>query len=349
MSLFGKQQSKPLSALILAGGKGTRMKSDKAKVLHEVLFAPMVHHVLDAVQPLFEKIIVVVGHQGIQVREALRGYPLLFAEQRMQLGTAHAVLAAEEQLRRCGAETVMILCGDTPLIRTTTLSQMLDVHSAAGASLSVMTTVLDDPSHYGRILSDLLGTVVGIVEEKDATPEQKRIREINTGIYCVEIAFLLDSLRKIGTANKQKEFYLTDLVEIAVAAGKPVQRFACPDPGEILGVNSRHELALAHAGMQTRHNQELMTSGVTLLQPASTFIRKNIPIGSDSIIHAGVHLLGSTRIGCNCRVGPYAVLSDTVLADRVEVGAFCHLAGVQIGEGEIIPPRSSIGPEGRGK
>jgi bifunctional UDP-N-acetylglucosamine pyrophosphorylase / glucosamine-1-phosphate N-acetyltransferase len=335
-----EQQCK-LSALILAAGKGTRMKSEKAKVLHEVFFAPMINHVLDAVQSLFQETIVVVGHQGKQVQEALSGYQVFFAEQKLQLGTAHAVLAAENHLLGPGG-TVMILCGDTPLIRTETLRLMLEEHLAAGALLTVMTTVLENPTHYGRIVTDGQGRVARIIEEKDASPEQKQIREVNAGIYCADIQFLLSSLREIGTDNKQGEFYLTDIVEIAVNKGKSVHRFLCDDGGEVLGVNSRNELAQAHAILQLRRNAQLMAAGVTLLQPASIFIEKGVTIGIDTVIEPGVHLQGRTRIGCNCRIGPFVVLRDTMLADRVTVGTCSYLAGALIGEDERITPHSII-------
>jgi bifunctional UDP-N-acetylglucosamine pyrophosphorylase / glucosamine-1-phosphate N-acetyltransferase len=343
MSGTAEQQGK-ISALILAAGKGTRMKSEKAKVLHEVFFAPMIYHVLDAVQPLFEQIIVVVGHQGREVQKALTGYQVLFAEQKIQLGTAHAVLSAENHLLGTGG-TVMILCGDTPLIRTETLRLMLQEHFDAGDPLTVMTTILENPTHYGRIVTDGQGKVTRIIEEKDASSEQKQIREVNAGIYCAEIPFLLDSLREIGTDNKQGEFYLTDAVAVAVSKGKSVHRFLCADAEEVLGVNSRIELAQAHSCLQLRRNQQLMTAGVTLLQPASILAEKGVVIGSDTVIEPSVHLQGRTRIGCNCLIGSFVILRDTILADGVCVGAFSHLVGADIGQDEIIPPHTSISHE----
>jgi bifunctional UDP-N-acetylglucosamine pyrophosphorylase / glucosamine-1-phosphate N-acetyltransferase len=340
MSGTAEQQGN-LSALILAAGKGTRMKSEKAKVLHEVFFAPMIHHVLDAVQPLFEQIIVVVGHQGKEVQNALSSYRVLFAEQKIQLGTAHAVLSAENQLRATGG-TVMILCGDTPLIQTETLRLMLAEHFDAGNPLTVMTTVLENPTHYGRIITDGQGKVTRIIEEKDASPEQKQIREVNAGIYCADVRFLLDSLSEVGTDNKQGEFYLTDAIEIAVGKGKAVHRFLCADAEEVLGVNSRNELAQAHSGLQLRRNRHLMTAGVTLLQPASILVEKGVIIGSDTVIEPCVHLQGRTRIGSSCQVGSFVVLRDTTLADRVSVGTFSYLEGVRIGADEKIPAHTII-------
>ncbi len=243
---------KEVNALILAAGKGTRMKSDKAKVLHEVLTAPMVHHVIDAVIPLHPaRIVLVVGHQHEAVREALAGYNVTFALQQEQLGTGHAVLAARHLLPALDAQ-VLILCGDTPLIRTETLRAMLQDHAASGASLTIMTTELDNPTGYGRVLKGVDGGVHGIVEEKDASEAQRRIREINAGIYLVEVAFLFAALDQVGTNNAQGEMYLTDIVGLAVNAGVVVRTFRCADSEETLGVNSPTELALANARMQER-------------------------------------------------------------------------------------------------
>lgn len=328
-------------ALILAAGKGTRMKSSKAKVLHEVLFVPMLHHVLDAVQPLaVQETILVIGHQGKQVKEAVRGYPAVFAEQKEQRGTAHAVLAAEQYLRKAENGTVLILCGDTPLIRSATLERMLKEHFARESPLSVMTTSLVDPAHYGRAITDASGQLIKIVEEKDASPAEREIREVNAGIYCVEIEFLLAALQKIDAANKQKEFYLTDIVGIANQEGHRVHRFLCQDPEEVLGVNSRQELARAHAGLQGRRNRELMMSGVTILQPETTFVGGQVRIGPDTVLHPGVHLRGRTVLGSCCTVGPYAILCDTILADGAEVGAFSWLTGARVAENVTIPPGS---------
>ncbi|HWH71798.1 MAG TPA: NTP transferase domain-containing protein [Candidatus Sulfotelmatobacter sp.] len=327
-----------ISALILAAGKGTRMKSTKAKVLHEVFFAPMLHHVLDAVQPLTPiQTIIVIGHQGEQVKAAVKDYPVVFAEQQQQLGTGHAVLAAEEHLRKVENGTVMILCGDTPLIRTETLGRMVAEHFAQNNPLSVMTTVLADPANYGRIITDESGNVLRIVEEKDASPAERKIREVNAGIYCVDTGLLLGALWKVDSGNKQGEFYLTDIVGIANREGHAVSRFLCPEPDEVLGVNSRLELAQAHAGLQQRRNRELMAAGVTILQPESTFVEKQVVIGCDTVLHPGVHLQGATVVGSGCSVGPYAMLQGAVVGDGARVGGFSWLVGTQVAVGESVP------------
>jgi bifunctional UDP-N-acetylglucosamine pyrophosphorylase / glucosamine-1-phosphate N-acetyltransferase len=330
-----------MSALILAAGMGTRMKSEKAKVLHEVFFAPMIHHVLDAVQPLFERIFVVIGHQGAYVRDSLRKYHVQFAEQKQQLGTAHAVLAAEEHLLKAGG-VVMILCGDTPLVRSETLRLMVEEHLRSGSKITVMTTNLDNPANYGRIVTDGQGRLKRIVEEKDATPEQRQISEVNAGIYCAETRFLLEFLREVKSDNKQGEYYLTDLVEIAGRRGESVHRFFCSDAGEVLGVNSRHELAQAHLGLQLRRNNELMNAGVTLLQPESIFVEKEVIVGNDTVLGTGVQLHGKTRIGKNCKVGPFTIIRDAVIGDGASIGAFSHLTGATVNNGDTIPPQTFI-------
>jgi len=329
---------KKTSALVLAAGKGTRMKSNRAKVLHEVFFAPMIQHVIDAIKPLsLRETIVVVGHQRHDVEKALPGSQVAFVHQEEQHGTGHAVLAAREML--AGKEgTVLILCGDTPLIRTETLRAMLDHHTAKGAKLTVMTTILEDPTNYGRIVTDSDGNILAVVEQKDATPEQRLIKEINAGIYCADIGFLYEALPKIGTDNKQGEVYLTDVVGITNESGHPVNRFVCPDSEEVLGVNSRVELAVAHARLQERRNRELMTGGVTLLGPESVWIGKDVTIGTDTVIHPSVHIGGQTAIGKGCVIEPFTVMYDCLLGDEVTIGAFSCLDGSRIESGASLAP-----------
>lgn len=329
-----------ISALVLAAGKGTRMKSNKAKVLHEVFFAPMIHHVIDALQPLaLTETIVVVGHQRQQVEETLQETDVLFAHQQEQLGTGHAVLAAQEML--AGTEgALLILCGDTPLISTETLREMMEHHAAKSAKLTVMTTELDAPTNYGRIVTDSSGNILAIVEQKDATPEQLRLNEINAGIYCIDIDFLYEALPKVDTNNQQGEFYLTDIVGLANVSGHAVNRFVCSDPQEVLGVNSRVELAVAHARLQERRNRELMAGGVTLFSPESIWISKSVSVGADTIIHPNVHMNGQTTVGSNCVIGPFSMLNDCEIANGVTVGAFSYLEGCRLDTGASVAPKT---------
>lgn len=329
-----------ISCVVLAAGKGTRMKSTRAKVLHEVFFAPMIHHVLEAVNSLrLDHIIVVVGYQQDRVEEALESYPVSFVVQEEQLGTGHAVLCARDQLAAVGG-TVLILCGDTPLIRAETLACMLAEHRAKGAPLTVMTTRLAEPTNYGRIVRDEQGAVLKIVEEKDATPQQRQIDEINAGIYCAETGFLFEALQQVGSDNSQGEVYLTDIVELANRAGHRVNRFAGVDAEEVLGVNSRVELAAAYKSLQQRRNEELMLSGVTLISPETVAVQKGVTIEPDTTIGPNVIITGRTRIGKGCRIAANVVIRESLLGDQVMVGAFSYLDNGRIDAGQTLPPYS---------
>ncbi len=328
----------PFQTLVLAAGKGTRMKSLLAKVLHQVYFAPMIHHVLKATELLHpHQQIIVVGHQQERVKEVLGDYDVVFAEQKEQLGTGHAVLSAERLMRETGG-TVMIICGDTPLIRSSTLRKMLDHHRDFKGILSVMTTIVDNPANYGRIISAADGSLLRIVEEKDATSEQRRIREINGGIYCVNVDFLCKALHQVGTDNKQGEVYLTDIVEIANNSGIFVRRFVCEDSNEILGVNSRRELALAHEVLQLRYLYELMDSGVTVYQPQTVTVESTVNVGPDTIIHPNTVIRGDTEIGRDCIVESMSCLDNCRLGDGVTIGASSYLRNVTIDSFDKVSP-----------
>jgi len=332
-----------VSALILAAGKGTRMKSAHAKVMHEVFFKPMIHHVLDALTPLnIHQTVVVTGHQAEKVEQACAGYDVIFARQYEQLGTGHAVLAAESALSSGDTDVVLILCGDTPLIRSATLQAMLTEHLSGTHKLTVMTTVVDDPTNYGRIILSNSGHVQAIVEEKDASSEQKKINEINAGIYCVDKNFLFTALQGVGTDNKQGEVYLTDIIAIAHSAGQQVQRFCCRQAEETLGVNSRYELSLAHATLQRRYLRQLMDQGVTCILPATISISGEVTIGRDTIIYPNVSISGNTSIGVNCRVAPFSCLVDCQLGDNVSIGEFSYLNGITLAGNDSINPHSSM-------
>ena len=331
-----------ISAVILAAGKGTRMKSSRAKVLHEVNFQPMIHHVLDAVTPLdLHQIILVTGHQRHMVEKSCSHYHLDCVEQQTQLGTGHAVLAAEHCIGE-DVSVVMILCGDTPLIRSDTLQNMLSEHLSRGNFLTVMTTEMSDPANYGRILTDDNGYVIGIVEEKDASPEEKRITEINAGIYCVNAEFLFASLKQIGTDNKQGEMYLTDIVALAHAAEQPVRKFQCADPEEVLGVNSRRELSRANCQLQYRVLDDLMMSGVTIDKPSTVTVEKTVTVGSDSVLGPNVFICGKTDIGNDCTVEPFCYIADCQIGNNVTIGTGSYLKNYVLEDGNIVPPHSRL-------
>jgi bifunctional UDP-N-acetylglucosamine pyrophosphorylase/glucosamine-1-phosphate N-acetyltransferase len=245
-------QENHIIAIVLAAGLGTRMNSSRAKVLHEVMNKPMILHVMDTITDLdVDQTYVIVGHQKEKVAELVRGYRAECIVQEEQLGTGHAVLCTEEKL--LGADsTVLILSGDVPLIRSETLQAMLAGHMKNKPSLTLMTIELKDPSNYGRIVRNRDGKLTGIVEEKDASPKQKKIREINAGVYCAETSFLFEALKQVGTDNKQGEMYLTDIVKIAIDLGLQVDIFSGASSEEVLGVNSKEELAAANRYLQQR-------------------------------------------------------------------------------------------------
>ncbi len=313
-----------ITAVILAAGKGTRMKSSRAKVLHEVFFKPMLHHVLDAVnKSLIDATAVVIGHQSGSVTTSLRDYPVTTVLQEEQLGTGHAVLCAEKACAK--ARTIMILCGDTPLIRPKTLDAMIRQHRSTDAGITLMTTVLDDPSGYGRIINSEQDEVLEIVEQKDASAEQLQLREINAGIYLVERSFLFSALNEVNTDNSQGEIYLTDIVSIANRQGLKIHKYSHPDAIDVLGVNSRFEMAQAHQELQRRRNRELMLAGVTMYNPETIFIALDIPVGHDTVIHSGVQITGRSKIGSGCLLEPGVLLHDCQVGNNAIISAYTIL------------------------
>lgn len=333
--------SSPLSIVILAAGKGTRMKSNKAKVLHELFFAPMVEHVVQAVLPLKPiQTVVVVGHQGQDVEKAIQHLGCEFVVQKQQLGTGHAVLASEKAIKEESC-TVMILCGDTPLIRPETLAKMYSEHVNRKATLTLMTTILEDPTNYGRIIAGVDGRLLGIVEQKDASPDQLQLREINAGIYCVDKAFLFSALRKVDMNNSQKEVYLTDIVKQAVDKGLSVEKFIAPSPTEVLGVNSRVELADAQRELQLRRNRDLMMQGVTIFNPETVSVSPDTCIGNDTVLEAGVRISGGSKIGNSVTIGQGAILQSCQVEDHAVIGPYVCLSGIPVPADMVIPPFST--------
>lgn len=250
-------ENKAFATLILAAGKGTRMKSDLVKILHPVAGRPMLDYVLNLAEQMgSSRIAVIIGHQAelVEDRYATRG--LAFVYQREQLGTGHAVLQASEAFAGYRG-TILILCGDVPLLRASTIHDLMQRHRASGAAITVLTTLLEDPDGYGRIVKDTEGNVLGIVEHRDATQEQKKIREINSGIYCADNPFLFEAVRAIGNDNAQKEYYFTDIFAIARRKGVRTASVIAPDPGEVMGINSPEDLARATEIVQERLKDKL--------------------------------------------------------------------------------------------
>lgn len=324
--------------VILAAGKGTRMKSALPKVLHHIAGRPLIEHVISAAAELSPaSITVVVGHQGEAVREALadRGQ-VGFVVQEPQLGTAHALLMAESLLRdRSG--TLVLLSGDVPALTSATLRDLVHTHHNAGASATVLTAHVDDPHGYGRIVREG-GQIARIVEEKDATPEERAVREINSGIYAFSLEGLFDAVKSIGAANAQREYYLPDLVSIYRAQGRIVETASVADAAEIHGINSRLELAAVGRHLRLRKNAELMAGGVTIEDPESTYIDSDVVVGQDTIIRPGVTLSGATTIGSDCVIHSGVRLSGTTVGDRSVVFDHCVVTDSLIGSDAAVGP-----------
>jgi len=330
-----------LQVCVLAAGQGKRMHSSQPKVLHKVLGRAMIDHVLHTVEELTPKgIAVVTGHASEQVRAHV-GQPanLEWVIQDKQLGTGHAVKQCENVIRN--VRDVLIVCGDTPLLRSQTLSDLIEAHRSGGASVTVLTAWVENPFGYGRIRRDEKGKVSAIVEEKDASDEERAIREVSSGIYCVRHEVLFDLLRKLGNSNTQGEYYLPDIVPLALADGQSVDTLSMQDATEMVGVNNRAQLSEVEDMMQARIIRDWQMMGVTIEKPETVRIEATVNLAMDVLIQAGCYLIGATRIGDGCRVGPYAVLVDAWLDDDVEVFAFSHIHGANVGA------QSKIGPFGR--
>lgn len=334
-----------LHLVILAAGKGTRMKSAVPKVLHPAAGRSLIEHVLDTAAALSPaSLILVLGHQAEDIRTALKGRAgLQFALQEPQLGTGHALLQAEPALAEARG-TVVLLSGDVPLLRADTLRALVRRHEEAGAALTVLTAVVPDPAGYGRIVRED-GKIAAIVEHKDASDEQRRIREINSGIYAFDREPLFDALRQIGSANAQGEYYLPDLVRIYRDRGARVETLTLDDPRETTGVNSRKELAQVADLLRASRNEALMASGVTLIDPATAYIGPDVIIGQDTVIHPNVHLEGSTRIGARCEVQSSVRIVNSTLEDEVYIDNFCSIADSVVRRGARVGPFARIRPE----
>ncbi len=340
-----RKRNGPLAAIVLAAGKGTRMKSRRAKVLHEVCGRPLAYYpVRRALELGADPVVVVVGHQADLVKEALSralpGAPLRFAHQRKQLGTAHAVLAAKPALRGF-AGTVLILSGDTPLLTSATLESVLRARGPAALAFGTMT--LEHPEGYGRVVHAPHGGPALVVEEKDATPAERSIKEVNAGLYCADAGFLWTTLARVGAANVQREFYLTDLV--ALAAEGPGAVAAKVSPVEAAGVNDQEELSLAARALTRRLANGLMEGGVTLEDPERFDCDEGVEVGPDTVIEPSVRLKGATRIGSGCRIGQGSILTDAEVADGTTVRPYCVVDHSRVGSGCIVGPFARLRPE----
>jgi len=330
--------------LVLAAGKGTRMISARPKVLHHVAGAPMIDYVLDTAAALGAATrTVVVGHEAGQLRAALAGHAgLRFVLQEPQLGTAHAVRQAEALFAGVTG-TLVLLSGDVPLLSADTLGALLAHHEAAGAAATILTAVVNDPSGYGRILRDG-DFVLGIVEHRDATDAERGIREINSGIYAFDLEPLFPALAEIASNNAQKEYYLTDLVAIYRRAGRTVSALVVDREEEILGINSRVELAAMSQRVWQARRAALMSAGVTLEDPATTYVDRGVSVGADTVIGPGVSLLGRTSVGARAVIHGGVRIVDSALSDDVTVLDHCLVVGSRLADGVSVGPFAHIRP-----
>lgn len=333
---------KNVSVVILAAGLGTRMKSRQAKVLHRAGGDTLVGHVVTAAlaSAAPDRIFVVVGHQAGQVEQSLAGRGVRFIRQTEQKGTGHAVLCGREQLESNGGFLV-VLYGDCPLIRAETIAGLIErqagqAGSTAGGTL--ISTRLDDPAGYGRVIRDAQGNVQAIVEHKPATPEQRLIQEINAGMYCFDADLFWKHAGEIQPNNPAHEYYLTDMVEILIRAGHRVQPYFIADFGELLGINTRVELAAVDGIFRGRKVRDLMLAGVTIERPETVTIDAAVRIGMDTLIEPFTHILGNTMIGENCRIGACSIVSDCELADEVHVLPFSHIVDSTLDRGAHAGP-----------
>ncbi len=339
-------EPRPLGAIVLAAGLGTRMRSAEAKVLHRLGGRPLIAWPLAALRELgVARTVVVVGHQAEAVRAAaaaaLAGVETVHqAEQR---GTGDAVRCAAGAFAGFDGD-VLVLYGDVPLVRAATLRALVDAHRAAGATLSLLTADFEDPSGYGRIVRDAAGRVTGIVEERDASPEERRITEINPGFYCVAAAELAPLLSGLRSENAQGEYYLTDLVALAARAGRRIVTVPVEQPWEVAGINTRTELARMEALVKSQQVARWLEAGVTFEDPATAYVGPEVTIGPDTVVGPNVILRGRTRVGAGCRLDGSAYLVDATLGDRVHLRFACVLEGAEVGDDAIVGPFARLRP-----
>ena len=341
-----------LAAVILAAGKGTRMKSETPKVLFPVAGKPMLQHILDTLKAVgISEIYVVVGYESGQVRAAVTGVST-WVEQREQLGTGHALAQAARYLQGYSGR-VMVLAGDTPLLTASTLSGLLTEHKDNKNAATVLSAQVPDPAGYGRIVRAENGSVLAIVEEKDATPREKAITEISSGTFCFSWAKVGPLLTRLKSNNAQGEYYLTDILSLLAEEGEKTGAYASKDYREVSGVNDRIQLAWAEKIMRQRINQKLMLAGVSMVDPESVWIDSGVEIGQDTLIFPHTYIFGSTIVGSNCRLGPntslnsaklgtnvfvrHAVVEEACIGDDTSVGPFAYIRpGTEIGCGVRI-------------
>lgn len=338
-----------LRVIILAAGKGTRMKSDIPKVLHEVGGQPILKYVLDAVRKLGSLIYVIIGHQGEEVKKILDGRKIIAVKQKRLLGTADAIRRAQRGFKNYRGD-VLIVCADTPLLREATLRSFVKAHQQTKAVCTVLTTIVDSPQGYGRIIRDTNDRVTAIREEKDASDQERRVKEINAGVYCVRSQELFETLERVKLNKIKKEFYLTDIIENFVKKNLKVEAVQTRDSLEGLGINTREDLSMAARVLRQRILKKLMEEGVTIVDPAATFIDVDVKIGKDTVIRPFSYIERGVQIGRRCKIGPFARLRPgTIIADDVEIGNFTEVSRTKMGARSLMKHFSFLGDTAVGK
>ena len=335
--------NKGLAAVILAAGKGTRMKSALPKVLHPICGQPMLYYPLEAARLAgFKQLKVVVGHRAEKVSQTFPDGDLSWIQQTDQLGTGHALMCAADSLRGYSG-ALLLLCGDVPLLQAETLKQLQNYHSQQQSVVTVLTAQMPNPSGYGRVIRDG-EQILQIVEEKDADEQQRQVTEINTGTYLFDANFVLSALKGLNKNNAQGEYYLTDVVAAAVAAGQKTRALCVDDPTEVMGINDRCQLAEAEVLMRWKINADLMFGGISMVDPTTVYIDNGVEIGRDTQLHPNVHLRGKTTIGKNCIIETGVVVVDSQIADGVHLKAGSAIEESQIGPDCKIGPMAHLRP-----
>jgi bifunctional UDP-N-acetylglucosamine pyrophosphorylase/glucosamine-1-phosphate N-acetyltransferase len=334
-----------LKVLVLAAGKGSRLRSNTIKLLHPVAGRPMVVHVLEAVRALRpERVVAVVGFQAEAVETALADQACRFVLQREQRGTGHAVLQAARTLGSGDDTTLLVVNGDMPTIRARTLRRFVAAHRRSGAELSFMTAELDDPTGYGRVVRDSRGNVVRVVEQADASSAERRIAEINCGLYCAKPSALFRVLRRATPDNAQGEYYITDAIHGMLQKGAKVAAVKHDDAEELLGVNTRQELARAGRTLYARKAEQLQDGGVTLLDAERTWIDPRARVGRDTVVYPNVLIEGPCTIGKECVIGPGCRITDSKLGDRVAIQDYSVLLEASVARDVVVGPFARLRP-----
>jgi len=331
-----------IASIVLAAGKGTRMKSKIPKVLHEVSGKTLIGYVCEAASQVgIKESVIVVGYKADEIKAKL-GDKFNYALQEEQLGTGHAVMQGENYISQ-DIDTIIVLCGDTPLLTGIALKKLLLHHQATKASATILSAIISDPTNYGRVVRTPAGLVSKIVEEKDASLTEKNINEINSGTYCFNKELLFKALKEITPENKQGEYYLTDVIEILVKNNQTVEAIPVENPVEILGINNRIQLAQAEKVIKNRVNERLMLEGVTIVDPEVTYIENSVEIGMDTVVFPFCHLKGNTKIGEDCLIGPNTTLENTVVDNSTNIKNTIAI-DAEIGSNCTIGPFSYLRP-----